>query len=314
MPQYYQHPMSFYYPVVWYVPSPQSKPSSSMPSPIAQSHRRRHSSSSTPDVHFPSKRLHHSSPRPAYPCAPWPAGCPPTPELRPVPLPRMNDDAYATVDERGQYPPKPQHGRSAARQAPSPSPEPPSVDPFLAVPHHPTTRPPIVWDMMRHPSTAVLDHPSLTHDALRQRPAVRASRADGRQPLRSLVLVFPLLPMEVEIVPSRASLRAGLAYVTIWDVLEGLYYGLRAPISPQELRTLGQSERATLQATAESRRRDVPELEKKLAGETGNSLRRIDYLARRRRFVGMRPALAYERPTRRKLGEVFVVQVGTGAG
>ena len=166
--------------------------------------------------------------------------------------------------------------------------------------------------MMQHPSTAVLDHPSLTRDALRQRPAAKASRTDGRTPLRSLVIVFPLLLMEVEIVPSRTSRRAGLGYVTIWDMLEGLYYALRAPISPQELRTLGQSERATLLAAAESRRRGVPELEK-LEGEAGIVLRRIDYLARRRWFVGIRPALAYELPKGSKLGEVFVVQVGTGA-
>ncbi len=172
--------------------------------------------------------------------------------------------------------------------------------------------------MLRHPSTASIDHPSLTHDALRRRCAVRGGRVDGRrQPLRSLVLVFPLLPaMEVEIVPSRASLRAALAYVSLWDVLEGLYYGLRAPIPPHDLRKLGAGVRATLLAAAETRRRTggAPELEKEnLKGESG--LRRIDYLARRRRFVGIRPALGYELPRGRKLGEVFVVEtVGTGAG
>ncbi|PIL23031.1 hypothetical protein GSI_14338 [Ganoderma sinense ZZ0214-1] len=311
MAQYYQSPVPFYYavPVVWYVPS---KPSSSTSSPIAQSHRRRHSSSSTPDVTSPSKRLLHSPHHSSYSL--WPAGVPPTPELRTVPLPGVTSDAYATADERARYPspvPPHAHGKSAVHQAPHPSLTQPSVDPFLAVLHHPNTRPPIVWDVMRHSSTAVLDHPSLTLDALRQRCAFKASRADGRHPLRSLVLIFPFLPtIQVEIVPSRASLRAGLHHISIWDVLEGLYYGLRAPISPHEFRTLGPSERDTLHAVAETRRRAMGESD----SESG-TVRRIDYLGRRRRFVGVRPALAYELPAGgRKLGEVFVVEVGTFSG
>ncbi|KAI1787990.1 hypothetical protein LXA43DRAFT_1162329 [Ganoderma leucocontextum] len=309
MAQYYPAPMSFYYavpavPVVWYVPT-RSKPNPPTPSQGTQGLRKRHSLKSPPDAHSPSKRLQGSSLGSLYAQTPWPAGVPSTPELRTVPLPGVND-VYANGEERAHYSSAPPPwGRSASTH--------PSVDPFLVVPHHPNTRPPIVWDLMRHPSTAFLDHPSLTHDALRRRCAVRASRVDGRQPLRSLVLIFPLLPMEMEIVPSQASLRAGLGYVSLWDVLEGLYHGLRAPIAPHELRELEKSERETLLAAAEVRRRGVPEIE--LSGSAGgNTLRKIDYLSRRRRFLGIRPALGYELPGGRKLGEVFVVEVGTAAG
>ena len=162
-----------------------------------------------------------------------------------------------------------------------------------------------MWDMTRHPSNAILNHPSLTHDALRRRCAVRTSRVDGRQPLRSLVLVIPLLQIETEIVPLTKSVRAGAEYISIWDVLEGLYHELRAPLLPQELRKLNPSERATLLTAAEDR---VP------ASEHGHTLtlRKIDYLSQRRWFLGIRPAPGYEVPKGRKLGQVFVVEVGTG--
>ena len=115
--------------------------------------------------------------------------------------------------------------------------------------------------------------------------------------------------MEIEIRPSHRSIRALTSYITVWDVLEGLYHGLREPITPQELLKFTPPEKTTIAKASEIRRRCVVE-----DRNSGHVARKIDYLLGRRHFLGIRLALGYELPEGRKFGEVFVVQVETVEG
>ncbi|RPD60327.1 hypothetical protein L226DRAFT_444211, partial [Lentinus tigrinus ALCF2SS1-7] len=182
------------------------------------------------------------------------------------------------------------------------------VDPCLAIPLHPTSAPAFTWDLLYHPTAALLESPSISPRDLR-RCAFRTSATSQGPSLQSLVLIFPLLPMEIEIgvSSSGASRRASgsIACLTVGDVLEGLYRGLRAPIEPHEFMALSEPEKGTLFRACEVRCRCLPE-----DARSRHALRKIDYLARRRRFLGIRPAMPYELPKRRKLGEVYVVEVG----
>ena len=187
----------------------------------------------------------------------------------------------------------------------------PTVDLLLAVPLCRMAGPSLKWDLLYHPTRALLESPYISHSDL-SRCAIRSSPMGRMYALQSLVLIFPLLPMEIEVgrpTPrmSRRTSFSEASCLTIGDLIEGLYWGLRAPIEPQELARLSLSEQGTLRRACELRCRCLPE-----DARSSHALRKIDYLSRRRHFLGIRPAIPYELPDGRRSGEVFVVEVGTG--
>ncbi|KAI0760716.1 hypothetical protein C8Q74DRAFT_1298411 [Fomes fomentarius] len=183
-----------------------------------------------------------------------------------------------------------------------------SVDPLIALPQHPTAKPPLTWDLMYPPSTARIEYLATRVD-LRRRSVFRIhGRNPLAPPIQSIVLMFPLLPMEFEIKPSNVWTSSG-PYITIGDVLEGLYRGLRLPVVESEVMRLSDAERETLRRASERRCRLLP----KDSGWREVYLY-VDYLGRRRRFLGIRPALPYEIPGGRESGEVYIVEVGTSDG
>ncbi|CDO71028.1 hypothetical protein BN946_scf184844.g32 [Trametes cinnabarina] len=176
----------------------------------------------------------------------------------------------------------------------SPPAEGPIVDALLEVLPFPAL-PPLLWDVMKHPDNIRL--------------GTRSSPKDNRLPLRRMVLILPHTPREIEITPATEALWASapLPYVTVGDVLHGLYRALRIPVDPQELARLDPSRRDLLRQAFEARLRDDPA---NRARNLDYGIRRIDYLGDIRAFLGIRPAHIFEVPRRERLGAVFVVELG----
>ncbi len=185
-----------------------------------------------------------------------------------------------------------------------------TLHPLLAIPQRPAAAPSLKWDLLYHPTVAYLENLSIPHGDL-SRCAMRSRETDHVLCLQSLVLIFPLLPVQINIraaVSGTTHHGSGSApCLTVIDVLEGLYWGLRAPIEPGDFMRLRESEQRTLLRACEVRCRCLPEDER-----SRHALRKVDYLARRRHFLGIRPAMSYEVPRGRNGGEVYVVELGTG--
>ncbi|KAI0687585.1 hypothetical protein C8Q76DRAFT_803524 [Earliella scabrosa] len=255
---------------------------------------------------------------------------PPTPRLPSASLPELEEDEDYPAPVESLFAPTPitpttspllflEAPSAEAESEPEHLPQ-PHIDAFLAVPWGRAV-PSFTWDLLCNPLTALLKPENQTIElGILRCVAVRSESMGHDDGLRSLVLVFPFLPLEIEVThprthpshrtedPETASpeQEQEAAAVTIWDVLEGLYRGLRAPIAEEELARLSESERGTMQRAAAARCEVLPGDAHALHG-----LRKVDYLARRRRFLGVRPALRQELPLGRRLGEVFVVEVGT---
>ncbi|KAI8974818.1 hypothetical protein BD414DRAFT_556148 [Trametes punicea] len=189
----------------------------------------------------------------------------------------------------------------------------PSVDPLLEALPSPVL-PPLLWDIMTHPDNIRLGsaHSPRAHRLTSSdvaRCAARSRVADSRLPLRTLIMVLPTIPLEVEIVPSTEPLWADmpLPYVTVGDVLHGLYRALRVPIKPEELGKLDPGRRELVRRSFERRLRDDPT---NRARNLEYGIRRIDYLGHRRYFLGIRPARSFDVAERRKRSEVFIVELG----
>ena len=88
-----------------------------------------------------------------------------------------------------------------------------------------------------------------------------------------------------------------------------LHDALRAPIEAHELKRLGAPERAALLRSAAARRRRQ-QLSGPADAQSSGVPRKVDYLGRRRRFLGIRPATGGEVPLGKRWGEVFVVEWG----
>ncbi|RDX42927.1 hypothetical protein OH76DRAFT_1299885, partial [Lentinus brumalis] len=181
------------------------------------------------------------------------------------------------------------------------------LDPLLAISQRSVARQSLKWDLLYHPTVMLLENTSFPHGDL-SRCAIRSSETYHVPPLQSLVLIFPLLPMQIEIrtaVSGTTHHASGSApCLTVGDVLEGLYRGLRAPIEPGDFMRLSESEQRTLLRACEVRCRCLPEDER-----SRHALRKVDYLARRRHFLGIRPAMSYEVPRGRNLGGFYVVEL-----
>ncbi|KAI0765916.1 hypothetical protein BD413DRAFT_453081, partial [Trametes elegans] len=147
-----------------------------------------------------------------------------------------------------------------------------------------------------YPSTPII---SWTEFAL---PAAQAALPDGGHPLCLLVLIFPHLSIKLEITPSAGGSPAGdRRYVSVWDVLLGLYNGLRTPITPAALADMASADQRGLARSATRRMELLP------SDRGSSSIRKVDFLGRRRRFLGIRSAQPGEVPLGKGLGEVFVV-------
>lgn len=141
------------------------------------------------------------------------------------------------------------------------------------------------------------------------RCAVLAAPEDGGKPLRSLVLIFRSLPLQITITPSYVfshdNRRVPDAFVSIWDVLAGLYSALRAPV---DIETFVGLEKERVCRAADLR---MQLLKKDRRPERCHVVRNIDLLEKRC-FLGIRVATPSEVPQHRTFGEVFVVEVGSG--
>ncbi|KAH9887976.1 hypothetical protein C8Q73DRAFT_776675 [Cubamyces lactineus] len=197
--------------------------------------------------------------------------------------------------------------------ASSPLADGPSVDALLEVLPFPGL-PPLLWDVATHPEhirlgsayspdTRTLSAADVAHCA------VRSSAKDSRLPLRKVVLILPSIPLEFEITPAPDPLWAAepLPYVTVGDVVHGLYKALRISVRPDEVERLDARRRDHVRQAFEKRVREDP------ANRGRNvqfGIRRVDFLGDHRAFLGIRPAHASEVPARCKRSEVFVVELG----
>ncbi|EIW54736.1 uncharacterized protein TRAVEDRAFT_50877 [Trametes versicolor FP-101664 SS1] len=273
-----------------------------------------------PTLHFPYRP-------PGAPSSTWYGststspnpGTPPlpsTPTLRTVPLPSTGDYELYRWDAR--IPPTPPTATKGRPRAPAALLF--QVDPLIAyTPQESVAHPSDAWDLLRDPSTIqLLDNHSqaLKRHDLTACWAVRvAGLQNGEQPLCSLVLIFRGLPLQIKIPPSHVSShdnrRGRGAFVSIWDVLAGLYNGLRAPVDQALLAALSSPDKERV-CRAAVRRMQVLEADRQQGQR--HVLRNVDLLGGRR-FLGIRVATPSEvQPWYWQLGDsaVFVVEVGSG--
>ncbi|PIL23036.1 hypothetical protein GSI_14343 [Ganoderma sinense ZZ0214-1] len=189
----------------------------------------------------------------------------------------------------------------------------PVVDPLLAAPLYRSHPPPLRWDVMQHPNSIKLggagspQKRELSHEDL-ARCAVRTSAKGSPLLLRRIVLIFPGLPLEIEVNPADSPVWTAtpLPYLTVGDVLYGLYKALRTSVAPREFDGLEPGHRELMNRAFKKRLRGDPEHHDK---NVRHGVRRIDYLGEARQFTGLRPAGSVELSPGRRLGEVFVVQL-----
>ena len=187
----------------------------------------------------------------------------------------------------------------------------PGIDPLLTAPQYHAHPPPLVWDVAEHPNNIELGSigspraREMRHEDLAS-CAVRKSANGSPMMLRRITLVFPDLPLMVEIEPADAPLwtPTPLPYLTVGDVLYGLYKSLRLSIPSREFDALTRAHQESIIRT----------FKKRLASDRENydknvhyGVRHIDYLGEMRRFVGLRPATGTEIPAGKRKGKVFVV-------
>ncbi|KAI0628650.1 hypothetical protein C8Q77DRAFT_1147365 [Trametes polyzona] len=190
----------------------------------------------------------------------------------------------------------------------------PQVDQLLEV--HPSPADlSLFWDISTHPENIRVGN---THSpTARELTQFEASRCaawipSGKRnslPLQTVVLIFPGVPLEVEVIPSANAQWSDrpLPYVTVGDLLYGLYKSLRISIHQDDYERLSVSEREALRLAFEARLQRDPEHH---AQNLERGFRRIDYLGDMRIFLGIRPACHDEIPPARRGEEVFMVELG----
>ncbi|KAI0641425.1 hypothetical protein C8Q79DRAFT_309063 [Trametes meyenii] len=174
---------------------------------------------------------------------------------------------------------------------------------------------PFAWDLLYDPRTVRYNRPRVAGpDRMRVQvthAAVRAAPEDGGQPYRSVLLVFHPLPLQVEVVPLRASTDDTSAghptYVSVWDIFTSLYSYLRAPVDHDTFLRLSDSQKERLRYNAAKRTKRLPEDRHPTCSHL---IRNVDLLFEERRFLGIREAQEHELLKGRSSGEVFVVELG----
>ncbi|KAI0765912.1 hypothetical protein BD413DRAFT_606073 [Trametes elegans] len=187
------------------------------------------------------------------------------------------------------------------------------VDPLLEVLKAPAL-PPLLWDVMTHPNNIKLGSAYLqsAHYLLQShlaRCAARTSMKNSRLPLAKMVLVVPGYPLEVEVTPAAEPLWSDrpLPFVTVGDILYGIYRALRESVNTTEFDRLPRAQRDAMRVAFERRLRSDPA---NYARNLQTGVRRVDYLGVKRQFIGIRFALGMELPPRRQREETFVVELG----
>ena len=206
-------------------------------------------------------------------------------------------------------PPSPRRAREYERDARSLDFDAQSIiDPLLALPRRALTEtftPALSWDVIYSPAHALREHREIAQGDLLRPAACLGSPYStyGARPLRAFTLVVPLLPAHAQTIVVAAG--ADHAYASVWDALDALYCALRVPVGAAELGALGAREQAALLQAAEERGVRFQEDARRVR----DGLLRVDYLGRRRMFIGIRPAAGWEVPRGLPMEEVFVVEL-----
>ena len=145
-----------------------------------------------------------------------------------------------------------------------------NIHPLLAV----SKTPSLIYDMSRHISSLRPSHPSLSHHRLAE-PATEP-------PMTSLVIVCHHLPWRIKI---RARQQNG--YITVADVMDGLYRALRLNVTEGEFRLLLPSHdmKHQVKKAYEQRYRRASFVE--YGYEKAQGLRRVDFLRKKNTFWGL---------------------------
>ena len=186
----------------------------------------------------------------------------------------------------------------------------PSIDPLIAFSAVPGALPPYYWDVLEDPDHALAADPSFaltgnSPSSLRHRAAARVNASKDAPALRTLTLVLRhLTPIYITVLPTRPSKVASVA-----DVLHALHRGLLEPVSMFVLGMQGEEDRARLQQNARAREKSGWAHPRLRGRAEPGTIRNIDFLAKHRRFLGIRPAMRHEAPDGARFGEVFVVEL-----
>ncbi|KIK00417.1 hypothetical protein K443DRAFT_679215 [Laccaria amethystina LaAM-08-1] len=143
-----------------------------------------------------------------------------------------------------------------------------TIHPVLGV----SNRPSLMYDMSRHISTLRLSHPSLSPRLLAE-PATQP-------PMHSLTIVCPHLPWPINV---KARKRNG--YITVADVMDGLYHALRPNATEAEFRSLSHDLRHQVNKAYQQRYRRASLMD--YAHEKAQGVRRVDFLGGRNTFMGL---------------------------
>ena len=103
-------------------------------------------------------------------------------------------------------------------------------------------------------------------------------------PVRFLTIVSPHLPWAIP-VPGIAP----NAFVTISDVLSGLYHSLRNGVSEREFHMLPPKARSRVRTSYENRYRRIRD-RRSYEAEKSNGLKKIDFLMGHNAFLGLTPS------------------------
>ena len=147
-------------------------------------------------------------------------------------------------------------------------PLPAAIHPLLAV----SKTPSLIYDMSRHISSLRPSHLSLSPHRLAE-PATEP-------PMTSLVIVCHHLPWRINV---RARQQNG--YITVADVMEGLYRALRLNVTEGEFRLLSHDMKHQVNKAFEQRYRRASFME--YAHEKAQGLRRVDFLGGKNTFLGL---------------------------
>lgn len=186
-----------------------------------------------------------------------------------------------------------------------------TLHPLLRAPSHPAFLPPLSWDVAMHPSAirvgggGLLPGWPLTPYELAS-PAIQMSIDGGPILYPQMLLVFSGLPLRINIQLANrpVSVSNPRPYLTVGDVLYGLYMLLRRSVDPRQFALLEQAHRQAITRVFHTR------LTREWMHYWHNvyhGVRGIDYLGVMRVFVGLRPAVGSEVPLGRQAGEVYVV-------
>jgi hypothetical protein len=144
-----------------------------------------------------------------------------------------------------------------------------TIHPVLAV----SNRPSLICDMSRHLSSLRFSHPSLSPHLLTE-PATQP-------PMHSLTIVCPNLPWPINV---KARHRNG--YITVADVMDGLYHALRPKVTEAEFRSLLSHDlRHQVNKAYQQRYRRASLMD--YAHEKAQGVRRVDFLGGRNTFMGL---------------------------